>query len=274
MKPSEASEIIEATKGMFHQIALESLLNRELLGYGVETSVVQYYDPDANDFCTNTNYYYTVKTGEGIHEMKLVGIRSVCNFVIDEWPSPQARRVREWLFDAYSRCSALCEGVLEKFDMYIATEEDTELHSFGKQRRGSPRSVRIFLIDTLHEMRSTLNLTEERKNQKKPPLASTMWKFLTPEDQKRLCRQYRKSEQVLVDIMPFFHNNEDAAREFLAQIQGLESTMITSLVRELAEKENNPGLKTKKFYDVLYKHKLYTKTYSNWNGQMGVSKRG
>ena len=84
-----------------------------------------------------------------------------------------------------------------------------------------------------------------------------------------MLKEYEEQQKVVLEVKPFFYNDEDKARKFLGMIRGLEPPMITSLVKKLVDKDNYPdALKTKSFYDLLVKHKLYTKSYQNWNGQV------
>ena len=83
-----------------------------------------------------------------------------------------------------------------------------------------------------------------------------------------ILQEYDENQKIVLEISPYFYNDEDAARKFLKQIRGAEPPMITSLVKKLANKENLPALKSKNFYNVLVKHKLYTKGYANWNDQV------
>lgn len=84
-----------------------------------------------------------------------------------------------------------------------------------------------------------------------------------------ILQEYDDCQKIVLDIKPFFYNDEDAARKFLKQIRGLEPTMITSLVKKLVDKEKFPdALKSKNFCDVLIKHNLYNRSYSNWNAQV------
>ena len=84
-----------------------------------------------------------------------------------------------------------------------------------------------------------------------------------------ILKEYEEQQKVVLEVKPFFYNDEEAARKFLGMIRGLEDTMITSLVKKLVDKDNYPkALKTKSFCELLVKHKLYTKTYQNWNDQV------
>ena len=84
-----------------------------------------------------------------------------------------------------------------------------------------------------------------------------------------ILQEYDDQQKIVLDISPYFYNDEDAARKFLKQIQGAEPTMITSLVKKLVDKDKFPEtLKSKGFHSVLVKHNLYTKSYQNWNDQM------
>ena len=84
-----------------------------------------------------------------------------------------------------------------------------------------------------------------------------------------ILKEYEEQQKVVLEVKPFFYNDEDEARKFLGMIRGLEPPMITSLVKKLVDKDKYPeALKTKGFCELLVKHKLYTKTYQNWNGQV------
>lgn len=84
-----------------------------------------------------------------------------------------------------------------------------------------------------------------------------------------ILQEYDKKHKLVFEFKPFFYNDEDEARKFIDKIRGLEPPMITSLVKKMVDKENYPQeLKSKKFCELLIKHKLYTKSYQNWNGQV------
>lgn len=84
-----------------------------------------------------------------------------------------------------------------------------------------------------------------------------------------ILKEYEEQQKVILEVKPFFYNDEDEARKFLGMIRGLEDRMITSLVKKLVDKDKYPeALKTKSFYELLVKYKLYTKCYQNWNGQV------
>lgn len=84
-----------------------------------------------------------------------------------------------------------------------------------------------------------------------------------------ILQEYDKKHRVVLEFKPFFYNDEEEARKFIDKISGLEPMMITSLIKKMVDKDHYPPvLKSKKFCDLLIKHKLYTKSYQNWNDQV------
>lgn len=84
-----------------------------------------------------------------------------------------------------------------------------------------------------------------------------------------LLNEYEEKQKIVNQLKPYFYNDEDKARKFYGQIDGLEPTMITSFVMKLVKYEHYPEvLKSKSFWQVLHNNKLYPNSYPNWNDQL------
>lgn len=84
-----------------------------------------------------------------------------------------------------------------------------------------------------------------------------------------LIKEYESEQHVVRQLAPFFFRGEDAARDFLNRIRGVEPQMITALVKRMVQEDLlSEFTKSRKLYDVLHKNGLYPLTYQNWNNQV------
>lgn len=86
---------------------------------------------------------------------------------------------------------------------------------------------------------------------------------------KKAPEQEEMDDSIVKELMPVFFNKEDAARQFLQEIQGREGKGVVKLVKELVKKGAIiEELSHKYLYDILTRHGLYSFSLTNWNKQL------
>lgn len=201
MELHEALEVIEATKGMFHDLYPSGRWDAEFLRTPVECSFENYYDENFI-LCTEMKkFFYHKRTGEKVY---IVDIRPVCIFLVNEWPSANARKVRKWLLDAYDYCFEAGKKSLSLLApiLYAMRWWEKEHYYFSKRGR-KIHDLNFALTDTLHEMYHALRATEEDyertdtvlNSPKDIAIIDEIEASLHPEAQKRIYESYKKSHQ-------------------------------------------------------------------------------
>lgn len=160
MELKEAFDIIDATLGMFRSIEEEvenGDLKEKFLLTPVYSSIDNVFDADKNTFELETISYYNFVDGDKKYKRYIVDIRPVCSCMINEWPSPKAKKIRKLLNEVLLQCVELCEETLGAI-INVALDEG---YGYDKYiRTQDSRTLETVLLDTIHEMSHALGLTE------------------------------------------------------------------------------------------------------------------
>ena len=163
MELKEAFDTIDATLGMFRSIEEEvenGDLKDKFLLTPVYSSVENVFDVDKNEIGTEVKSYYNYVEGERESKRYIVDIRPVCSYLVNEWPSYRAKRIRKKLIAVTSECANYCEISLGG----IADVAEDEGFSYDRyMRTQESRDIGTVMLDTIHEMCHALRLTEEEE---------------------------------------------------------------------------------------------------------------
>lgn len=160
MELKEAFDIIDATLGMFRSIEEEvenGDLKEKFLLTPVYSSVENVFDADKNSFEIETRLYYNYVCGDQEYKRYIVDIRPVCSYMINEWPSPKAKKIRKLLNEVLLQCVGLCEETLGPI-LNVALDEGYGYDKY--MRTHDSLTLETVLLDTVHEMSHALGLTE------------------------------------------------------------------------------------------------------------------
>jgi len=167
MELKEVFDIIDATLGMFRSFADEienGDLKEKFLMTPVYTSVENVFDANKNSFEIETRYYYNYVEGDKEYKRYIVDIRPVCSYLVNDWPSYKAKRIRKRLIAVTSECANYCETYLGG----IADVAEDEGFCYDRyMRTQESRHIEIVMLDTLHEMCHALSLTEHEEPDEK-----------------------------------------------------------------------------------------------------------
>ena len=153
MELSEALKTIGATIGMFSQFLCE-IENDENF---ISTPVKQNNDTHAAGI-PSKEYYDCEENGKS-YRVSLVDITPVCEYVAHEWPSPQAKKIRERLDEVYRECMEYCSIKQLRSFIDIATNEEYKYTQLYESVQESRTIVNV-IMDTIYEMYSVLGLTK------------------------------------------------------------------------------------------------------------------
>ena len=167
MELIEALETIDATLGMFRSFAGEienGDLKEKFLLTPVYTSVENVFNAVKNEFETEVRSYYNYLEGEKEYKRYIVDIRPVCSYLVNEWPTYKAKRIRKKLIAVTSECTNYCEDYLGG----IADVAEDEGFSYDRyMRTQESRDIETVMLDTIHEMCHALILTEDEEPDEK-----------------------------------------------------------------------------------------------------------
>lgn len=160
MELHEALKIIDATSGMLTfflgEVQLGELKEKFLLT-PVLSTIEEYYDENFK-FCTEKRDFYTY-TSEG-KECKgyIVDVSPACNCLINEWPSPKAKKIRKILEE-------VCFNSIDDWkslygESISAALEEGYDYNIQYTKTHLPRTIESVIFETLHEMFHALGLTE------------------------------------------------------------------------------------------------------------------
>jgi len=75
-----------------------------------------------------------------------------------------------------------------------------------------------------------------------------------------------EENNIILQLMPIFNDNEEYAKLFLATVRTLKPTEIVELVKKYRiQKRLDPQLCHHRLWKILYDNKLYSRTERNWN---------
>ena len=209
MELSEALKTIDATFGMFRHILYETQdreLKEEFLLTPVQTSHETFYDQDTNTFSTECREYYKYMSNGEECKAYIVDISPVCDYLLNEWPSPTAKRIRQVLNEVFHNSFDEWSDILGN-DIAPALEEGYDYDRFYIARGEHPRVLYDVIFDTFHEMIHALGLTDEELfgegNEEEAPDPSEM-------------------NEELIDKIHIYFKDEETTKRFLRQLQALD----------------------------------------------------
>lgn len=201
MELHEALKTVDATIGMFKKLHPVLAGDKDFLRTPVTVSYENYYDTNFK-FCSERkeDFYHELAK----KRISIVDIRPVCDFLVDEWPSPQTRQLRKQLMKAYDLCYEAGKNSLYLFapNLYDSRWWEKEDYSFGIRNRET-YDLYDALTDTLYEIYHAIKSTEEdddrndmRQNSKNDMVSvDAIEVSLHPDLQKRIHDSYNKSHQ-------------------------------------------------------------------------------
>lgn len=168
MELKEAFDIIDATLGMFRSFAAE-IDNRDpkenFLATPVRSevqTVMTVVDGEFNPDIECKEYYNDVD-GDREYKMYIVNIRPVCNYIVNEWPSSKAKKLRKLLYVVFRECLDICEEPLKGI-IDVAKDEGYSYHMRYNSSTQDSRTIESVMLDTIHEMYHALGLTEHAES--------------------------------------------------------------------------------------------------------------
>lgn len=164
MELKDAFDIIDATLGMFRSFA-DEIDNRDpkenFLATPVRSevqNVINVADGVFNPEIECKDYYNYVD-GDKEYKMYIVNIRPVCNYIVNEWPSSKAKKIRRLLYVVFRECLDICEEPLKGI-IDVAIDEGYSYHMRYNANSQNSRTIESVMLDTIHEMYHALGLTE------------------------------------------------------------------------------------------------------------------
>lgn len=226
MELKEAFDIIDATLGMFRSIEEEvenGDLKDKFLLTPVYSSIDNYFDADKNSFELGTRTYYNFVDGDKEYKRYIVDIRPVCSYMVNEWPSLKAKKIRKLLNEVLLQCVSLCEETLGAI-INVALDEG---YSYDKyMRTQDSRTLETVLLDTIHEMSHALGLTE----------------YAEPEDQEE--KIYINDDRII---------SEDVASQidWIKTTNSFNPDKISDLVKNVGKSKREKKIVIKAIYDAM-----------------------
>lgn len=173
MELKDAFDIIDATLGMFRSFAGE-IDNRDpkenFLATPVRSevqNVINVADGVFNPEIECKDYYNYVD-GDKEYKMYIVNIRPVCNYIVNEWPSSKAKKIRRLLYVVFRECLDICEEPLKGI-IDVAIDEGYSYHMRYNASSQNSRTIESVMLDTIHEMYHALGLTEYAEPESEVP---------------------------------------------------------------------------------------------------------
>lgn len=161
MELKEAFDIIDATLGMFRSFSAE-IDNSDPKGKFLATPVRRIIQTIVDEKLNpeiECNEYYTYVDGDREYKMYIVNIRPVCNYIVNEWPSSKAKKIRRLLYVVFRECLDICEEPLKGI-IDVAIDEGYSYHMRYNASSQDSRTIESVMLDTIHEMYHALGLTE------------------------------------------------------------------------------------------------------------------
>lgn len=238
MELKEAFDTIDATLGMFRNIEEEvenGDLKEKFLMTSVYTSVENVFDADKNSFEFETRSYYNYVEGDKEYKRYIVDIRPVCSYMINEWPSPKAKKIRKLLNEVLIQCVGLCEETLGPI-IDVALDEG---YSYDKyMRTQDSRTLETVLLDTVHEMSHALGLTE----------------YAEPDTQE---------EQIYINDDKIVTEDLASQMDWVKVTKNFNPDAIKDLVKNIGKSKREKKIVIKAIYDAMsYTGEMYKIPYS------------
>ena len=173
MELKDAFDIIDATLGMFRSFAGEidnRAPSKNFLATPVRSevqNVINVADGVFNPEIECKDYYNYVD-GDKEYKMYIVNIRPVCNYIVNEWPSSKAKKIRRLLYVVFRECLDICEEPLKGI-IDVAIDEGYSYHMRYNASSQNSRTIESVMLDTIHEMYHALGLTEYAEPESEVP---------------------------------------------------------------------------------------------------------
>jgi hypothetical protein len=226
MELKEAFDIIDATLGMFRSIEEEvenGPLKDKFLLIPVYSSIENYFDADKNSFELGTRTYYNYVDCGKEYKRYIVDIRPVCSYMINEWPSHKAKKIRKLLNEVLLQCVALCKETLGEI-INIALDEGYGYDKY--MRTQDSRTLETVLLDTIHEMSRALGLTE----------------YAEPEDQE---------EQIYINDDRIISEDVASQMDWIKATNNFNPATISDLVKNIGKSKREKKIVVKAIYDAM-----------------------
>ena len=226
MELKEAFDIIDATLGMFRSIEEEvenGDLKEKFLLTPVYSSIDNVFDADKNTFELETISYYNFVDGDKKYKRYIVDIRPVCSCMINEWPSPKAKKIRKLLNEVLLQCVSLCEETLGAI-INVALDEGYGYDKY--MRTQDSRTLETVLLDTIHEMSHALGLTE----------------YAEPGNQE---------EQIYLNDDRIISEDVASQMDWIKATNNFDPDTISDLVKNVGRSKREKKIVIKAIYDAL-----------------------
>jgi len=153
MEYEHALEIIGGTIVMCRSItkAMERVPIDELLSIPVKKRPLVFNNENGHTV-TQTKEYALYACQNKIYEIDVVDVRAVCDYIMDNWPSSNAKTIRDLLFPIFQECFRL-------FKKPIDSVKDEGDNYFIKLFSPTPCTIGAIINNTIHEIQNTLELT-------------------------------------------------------------------------------------------------------------------
>lgn len=257
MKLSEAIRITDDTVGMFRtflEIMDMGQLGDEFLKFPVKTSVDQWVDLENSDAGIACRQYYTYIADDGEHKNYVVDIHPVCNYMIDEWPSPTAKKIKKLLKQNLFLCLDFCKDILgeDNLELNLPFEENYNYQrKYGSSK--NPHMIVDVIFDTIHAMYHAIGVVEEFDEG-------------TVSDPQGEAIEDEKDAAIIEKLKPIFWGDEEQIKSFLEKIRGKKNTAVIDVIakgvkdRIISEQSCHRDL-----WKILHETELYKATESNYN---------
>ncbi len=162
MELSEAFYTIDATLGMFKNFTNEinhGYLKEDFLLTHVCKSNETVVDENWN-LELQSREYYTYVDCDTEYKMYIVNIHPVCEYIINEWPSPKAKKIQKNLKEVFHECLDIYNNIYK--DDGIAFNISSDEGYYYKRYNICPnesRTIDEIMYDTIYDMNFTLSLT-------------------------------------------------------------------------------------------------------------------
>ena len=239
MELKEAFDIIDATLGMFRSIEEEvenGDLKDKFLLTPVYSSVENVFDADRNSFEIETRLYYNYVYGDQQFKRYIVDIRPVCSYMINEWPSPKAKKIHKLLNEVLLQCVGLCEETLGPI-LNVALDEGYGYEKY--MRSQDSRTLETVLLDTIHEMSHALGLTEYAE------------------------ADVQEEDVVITDDNRIISEDLAGQMDWVSVTQNFNPDAIKDLVRNIGKSKREKKIVVKAIFDAMsHSGELYKIPYS------------
>lgn len=163
MNLHDALETIGAAYGMLRFFMREfeqGGFEEKFLFTQVNICIETVYDETTNSFGNECRSYFAYVESGKENKMYIVDIRPVCNYLINEWPSPKTLKIRKYLEKVHEKCVGMWMDTLIEDLVYYAVDVDY-IYDRRYTQRQLQRTIKTVILDTIIEMECALRLTKK-----------------------------------------------------------------------------------------------------------------